>query len=63
MISLMRVVVMGAFGFIGTAVARRLTLAGHEMVALTYRPPDAPLPMSPASRDPHVVGPVDQRIG
>ncbi len=29
----------GAFGFIGTAVSRRLALAGHEVIALTHQPP------------------------
>jgi UDP-glucose 4-epimerase len=44
----MRVVVTGAFGFIGTAVGRRLTLADHEVVAVTSRPPDeAPAPLFP----------------
>lgn len=40
----MRVLVTGAFGFIGTAVGRRLALAGHEVLAMTSRPPDTGLP-------------------
>jgi UDP-glucose 4-epimerase len=44
----MRVVVTGAFGFIGTAVGRRLALAGHDVVAVTSRPLDeTPRPLFP----------------
>jgi len=32
----------GAFGFIGTAVGRRLALAGHHVVAVTSRPVGTP---------------------
>jgi UDP-glucose 4-epimerase len=40
----MRVLVTGAFGFTGTTVAKRLTSASYEVVALRHRPTEAPAP-------------------
>ena len=45
----MRVLVTGAFGFVGTAVVSRLTEAGYHVVALTHRESGATLPKSTAA--------------
>jgi UDP-glucose 4-epimerase len=37
----MRVLVTGAFGYVGRALTYRLVESGHEVVALTHRPPGA----------------------
>jgi UDP-glucose 4-epimerase len=42
----MRVLVTGAFGFLGTAVVERLTASGHEVVALSSRAGAAGSPMT-----------------
>ena len=46
----MRILVTGAFGFIGTALVHQLHLAGHEVTALTSQPPDKELPDLPVAK-------------
>ncbi|MFG2994218.1 NAD-dependent epimerase/dehydratase family protein [Streptomyces sp. NPDC048257] len=40
----------GAYGFVGNAVVRRLAEVGHDIVTLTHRSADAPVPELPVAR-------------
>ncbi|GAA0702188.1 UDP-glucose 4-epimerase GalE [Kitasatospora atroaurantiaca] len=49
----MRILVTGAFGFVGRAVVRRLAGDGHEVWALTHRPEGSAVPDLPAAQVRH----------